>query len=564
VSNVEQDIPLLDETIAGLSSDLRQDLATAAGNDLYLFCTAVLRYRDLTPHTHGALCTFLDRNPARFKHIELPRDHLKTTICTIGRNMQKVVKNPNKRILIINETSTNAERFMGAIKQHAESNKIFRALYSHIIPKNFRGGGWSNQELKFERIWIGPEPTIDTMGMTGAVTSRHFTDITIDDPISEEAVKSELVMADAINRIQKVLTLMVNPNEDVFDLVGTRWAFADIYRHFMRLYKGKMALFIRGAIEDDLPIWPERFSLETLAQQRKDMGEYMFSCLMMNNPRNTNVQDINVQDLRFWRWADDYTKVVLVGPDGEDYKVHTVESLDICVAVDPASAEKLKDDRNAIVTVGTTKDGDVIVLDVWAKRCSPIDVIEYLFTLRQRYRPRVFGIEDVSYQKVLKHFLRAEANRRGEYFNVQPLKPGGRHKQHIRGLQPVAATGHLYISPIQHTLRNELADYPLGEHDDTADALALSMQMWRGVTSPSRWLKYKESEKQLLRLQIEQARNAGIGHPDNFARILQQAIGYQRPGDPRYAIHPDELPEEGWHDNFVLSDVPRGAHAGIR
>src|SRR5215203_2107779 len=210
----------MDREIAMMPSDLRSDMATAFANDLYAFATGVLQYRDLTPHTHGALCAFADTNTARFKHVEMPRDHLKTTIMTISRNLQKVVKDPNIRILLINETSTNAQRFLSAIRQHVESNTMFRALYSSVIPKNTRATGitWNNEALTFRRQWIGPEPTIDTMGMTGAVTSRHYGHISIDDPISEEAVKSALVMADAIMRIKKVLTLMVNPSEDTFDL----------------------------------------------------------------------------------------------------------------------------------------------------------------------------------------------------------------------------------------------------------------------------------------------------------------------------------------------------------
>lgn len=545
----EQDIPMMDETVAQLSSDLRGDLATAASNDLFLFASGVLQYRDMTVHTHGALCTFMDSNPARFKHVEMPRDHLKTTVVTIGNNLRRVTKDPNVRILLTNETSTNAERFLSAMRQHAESNRVFRALYSSIIPKDTKASKqWNNQELRFKREWIGPEPTIDTMGMTGAVTSRHFTHIAIDDPISEDAVKSPLVMKDVITRISKITTLMVDPNHDTFDLVGTRWAFADVYSHFMELYRGKMALFIRGAIEDDQPIWPERFSLETLAQMRADMGEYAFSALMMNNPRNADVQDFNVQDLRFWGpTLGREDRISLHRPDGSTTEV-MLEELDILVAVDPAASESMASDRNAVVVVGTTRTGDVVVLDVWAKRCSPLDVIEHLFEVRRRWRPRVFGIEGVAYQKVLKVFLRAEAARRGEYFNVVELKPGGKNKPHIRGLQPVAATGHLYIRPTDHLLRNELADWPLGKHDDTADALALSMQMWRGLASPNRWIKYKESETQLLRRMRRQARKAGIGDP-SMARVLPSAAG--RRGDPRLAIHPDEVEEEGW-EAFVL------------
>jgi len=55
-----------------------------------------------------------------------------------------------------------------------------------------------------------------------------------------------------------------------------------------------------------------------------------------------------------------------------------------------------------------------------------------------------------------------------------PVKPGGRASPH-RGLQPVAATGHLYILTHSHGVRTELSEYPLGRYDDEADALALQL-----------------------------------------------------------------------------------------
>lgn len=554
VVNEQQDIPDMDREIALMSSDIRSDLATAFSNNLFSFCKGVLHYNDLTEHTHGALCAFADENEARYKHVEMPRDHLKTTIMTIGRNMQKVVKNPNIRILLINETSTNAQRFLSAIRQHVEANTTFRALYSHVIPKNTRASGiqWNNESLTFNRQWIGPEPTIDSMGMTGAVTSRHFNHISIDDPISEEAVKSELVMADAINRIKKVLTLMVNPSEDTFDLTGTRWAFADLYRQFMKMYAGKMALFIRGAIEDGQPIWPERFSLETLAQMREDMQEYAFSCLMMNNPRNVDVQDFNVQDLRFWRYSTDEEAVVLYDQNGEMIREVPIEDMDITTTIDPAAAEKITSDRNAVVTVGTTREGDAIVLDTWAKRCSPLVLIEHLFWLQARFHPRVFGVEGVAYQKVLKVFVQQEAARRDVYLNINSdIKPGGRNKQHIKGLQPVAATGHLYVLPTMHTLRTELADWPLGEHDDVADALALNMQTWRPSMNLQKWARYKESEKKVLARIRQTNERLGKGGPVSLVSEQNQRVSRRLLKSGQYDPHPDDTEEPGWQGHRI-------------
>ena len=502
----DQDIPFIDDEISRLPGDIREDLAERGRNDLYFFAKAVMGYQDMTPGCHKALCRFHDENKERIKLTMMPRGHYKTSTITIAKTAQKVVKNPNERILVVNEVADNAENFLSAIRQNAENNKVFRALYSEVIPKTSRKGGWSGKELLFNRTWHGPEPTISAMGMTSALTSRHYTHLNWDDPISEEAVKSPTVMQDAITRMSKWPSLMVRPEEDTMDIVGTRWALHDIYSWFMNQLKGKMALFIRAAIKDGQPIFPELMSLEGLSMARELYGEYMFSCLYMNNPRDIANQDFNIQDLKFWRWAQDGDMVVLYNNQGEIEREWPVAKLDINVSVDLAMSEKITDDRNAIVTTGTTPDGRVIVLDVWVKRCTPLDVIEQLFWLKHRYWPRQFGIESVAYQKSFKYFLRAEAERRNEYLNIVDLKAipskrgqGNNSKEmRIRGLQPLAASGRLYILPTQHSLRNEMADFPLGEHDDTLDALAHQLTMWRGIVGQERMKKYKEAEKALL------------------------------------------------------------------
>lgn len=458
----------------------------------------MLGYEDLTIDCHGPLCTWLDQNPSRFKLELMPRGHLKTTI-GVARCMQKLTQNAEHRILLGNETSTNAQRFLGTIKTHAESNRRFRALFSHLIPTDPKQ--WSQEALTFIRKGVYPTPTFDAIGMTGAMTSRHYTHLYIDDPISEEAAKSKLTMDDVITRLSKLFSLMDNPSKDTLDLVGTRWAFYDVYSYFMERFGKKMARFIRAAIENGQPIWPERFNLETLADIRNDphMGEYMFSCLYMNNPRNADVQDFNIQDLKYWRWGADEETLVLYGRDGEIEKVVERDDLDVVTTVDVRYGERIDSDRDAVVTTGCTADGDAIVLDAWGSRTNPLEVISKLVQVIRTYQPRVIGIQKVGYEMSIKYHLLAELEREGLYAHIVPIKPGGPAKSHIRGLQPIAATGHLYILPTQHILRNELSEFPLGQYDDVADALALQLQLWRGLLSPERMLKYRKSEADLIR-----------------------------------------------------------------
>lgn len=492
------DIPYLDDSIVRLPNDLREALAERGRRDLYFFNKAVLGHRDLTEPCHGPYCAFADLNRKQFKLFLAPRDHLKTSAITIAGNMQKVVQDSENRMLLANESGTNASRFLRSIRQHAEGNRVFRALYSDVIPKDYRKVRWNDSELDFIRKGHYPEPTIDSIGMTGAFTSRHYTHITIDDPISEEAVKSELVMHDVMNRLSGFLSLLVDPSKDTIWLIGTRWALFDVYSKWIGDFGDKLGIIARGAIEYGDPIWPERFSLETLALKRKLMGEYKFSCLMMNRPRNSEIQDLNIEDIRDWKWKGDEEHLILHDNEGKEVREVALGQLDITATVDLAPAETITADRNAITVVGVTPWNEAVVLEAWGARCTPLQVIEKLLEIKSRWHPRVFGIEGVAYQKAFKYFLKQEADRRKVYLNIKELKAQNKKEMRIRGLQPLMATGRMYLLPTQHMLRNEISEFPLGEHDDVLDSLSMHLQLFRGQMSPDWWARYRQEEEKLI------------------------------------------------------------------
>lgn len=551
--STEQDIPFVDEAVSRLPSDIRADLAAKGRSNLYFFAKGIMGFKDMTERCHGPLCGFADSHPARFKMMLMPRDHFKSSVITIAGGLQRVVKDAESRQLIANESATNSERFLRAIRQHAEGNKIFRALYSEVIPKDTRRVRWNDSELDFVRAGHYPEPTIDSIGMTGASTSRHYTHITVDDPISEEAVKSEKVMQDTITRMSGFTALLVKPNTDSIWVVGTRWALWDCYQWMLEKFGPQLGKHFRSVMEDGELIFPELISHEVLALKREILGEYRFSCLYMNNPRNVEVQDLNVDDLRFYRWVDDGDAVELLDAKGSITGKVRLDQMDILTTVDLAPSETASSDRNALCTVGITPYNDVIVLDMFAKRCTPLEVIEHLFWLKQRFHPRVFGIEDVAYQKSFKYFLRQEANRRGEYFNIKPLKSTTKKNEkviRIRGLQPVMATSHLYIDPTMSLLRQEMAEFPLGQHDDTIDALSMQLQLWPHRLSPEHWSRLKREENKI----ISSIRQGG-GH-DRMS-LLRAELDL----DPDEEVDPDDIQIYTGSHTFTPHAVARAARA---
>lgn len=497
--HVDVDIPYVDDDTVKLPLDMRQDIAERLRWNHFGF-SQMVGMKDVTETCHGPVSVFIDHNPKQFKFMLMPRDHLKTSHITIAGNLQKVVQDSEHRIAIFNAVGRKATNMLLAIRNIVESNRVFRALYSDVIPPNTRDGRrWNQEGLDFVRQGSYQDPTISAYGMDSTATSSHFTHQCWDDPIEEEAYKSSNVMADAITRMSGIQALMDTPFKDTCWIVGTRWALNDVYGHFMKVWSARSAVLVRSIVEKGIIIFPEKMgTFEDIAFKQAGMTPYRWSCWFMNQPRDESLQTFNTQDVRFWSWTQEEDAVVMYDRAGNIHRVVPFDQLDVTVTVDLAGAEKATDDRNAVVTVGVTPWAEAIVLDAWAERCTPLVVMEKLFDLKQRFTPRAFGIEDVAYQKAFKWFLKAEAEKRGIHFNVIPIKARGKKEIRIEGLQPIAASGRLWAHRSHFLLLQEAQEFPLGAHDDLIDALSMQQQLWTGIMSPERWQRLQQEERRII------------------------------------------------------------------
>lgn len=507
---MDTDIPLLDDSIVKLPADFRQDLANRILSNLYVFSKAVMGFKDMTVKMHGPVCEYLDHNSSKIKAVGQPRETFKSSIATIAYNLREVTRDPNTTRVIINEKLENAQGFLRVIRDTVEANKIYRTLWSGVVPKDFRKVIWNDSELEFNRTVSSPQATITARGLFSALASQHYHHIQYDDIISNEAAESAEVMKKSTARALQFRPLMRNPSEATMLVVFTHWAFHDTYTVLFERIGNGMSKLIRGAIEDGELTFPERLSHEMLAQLRSELGDYLFSCLYMNNPRDESVQDFNTKDLKYCQVDYDRQLVRLYNRDGQVFRVWLFSQLDITATVDFAAAEKNTSDRNAVSVVGVSPDNEMISLENWAERCTPLRLMEQLFLFHRIYTPRVWGLEDVQYQAAYKYFVGDYATREGIYLNVRPIKSIKRKETRIRGLQPVAASGRLFVGAAQSFLRQEMADFPLGQFDDCLDALSMQLQVMSNQMNGKRWQRYLHSEKKIL-AEIEFQRRLSAG-----------------------------------------------------
>lgn len=213
--------------------------------------------------------------------------------------------------------------------------------------------------------------------------------------------------------------------------------------------------------------WPARYSVEAILEQkeafaRKGMSDVWYR-EMLCEARSPGQQRFRRDMFRYY-----------------DPRTLRRGDLSVYMTVDLASSKAASADYSVCCVVGVTPEGMWQVLDCWYGRVTPVEHMDEIFRLVQKWRPISVGIEKVQYQAAMLAFLQKEMPRRNVFFNVVPLIAGAKKEQRIDVLQPRFAVGGVWFpvgAPWLQEMEGELLAFPTGQHDDLIDALAYAEQI---------------------------------------------------------------------------------------
>lgn len=515
------------------TSDPKLDLEllrTKARGSLYFFAKGILGYNWIVPHIHGPLCTKLEDKTSRRKLFVLPRGWLKTTLCTISFPMWLAINNPNVRILLVQNSATNAMKKLASIRGHWESNDLLRALFPELLPT--RSSVWKADALCLTRNSSYPESTFEAAGTSTRVVSRHYDVIIEDDTVAPDYDElGQESLAPSHEDVEKaigwhrtnVLPLMNNPQEDLSLVVGTRWYDQDLIR-WIQDNEPQYQCYTRASRENSLGepdykgeiTYPERFNESTLRELETAMGPYMFGCLYMNTP-------IRREDMAFKpEWFEYYE----TNPPLSSLAVYTT----IDPATDPALSKVGNTDYSVVMTCG--KDmvtGKIYVLDYFRQRCNPGELASAIFSHVVGYRPVLVGYEDVAYQRSIEYWLRELMRQQNVFFVLERLQLSNRadaKNLRIAGLQPLFASKSIFLRTHMKELVSELMKFPLGAHDDLADALSMQLGLWRMTRSFSQFKTPRYDDELTFEGAVESIRQRK--KVKNTASVVTEPSRYER------------------------------------
>ena len=416
---------------------------------------------------------------------EVPRGHYKTTICTEGYPIWRLINNPNDRILIGNAVIGNSIKYLGIIARHFETNQIFRWLFPEVIP-DFGKTKWTQTEIVINRKEEWREPSIQAIGVGGTAVGLHFPCIIKDDLVNEDHLISMEQMQKPIDWHKYSVSLLVNPDIDTEVLVGTRWAFADVISYVQEnepVFKWySRACTLNGLdIEhpDAQPIFPEQFPIRALKAIRDRQGPYIFSCQYMNAPVDPARQIFRKEWIQY---IEDLEK-------NPQFSLKDLYERSVCyVILDPALSQDRHGDFTGAVVVFVDHNYDVYIEEAHQLRIGVPELIDWTFTAVERYNPTAVGVEMASLLRALKFPFENEMTRKGKFFYIQELQPNTKISKEMRiraSLQPLFAQRKVYMRRSQVALFDQLLKFPFGQHDDIVDALAYLPHMWVAGDTPT-------------------------------------------------------------------------------
>lgn len=435
--------------------------------DLFFLIFIACKRGDINRDWLYARCREVEKNPDGYLDL-WAREHYKSTIITFGKNIQDILVNPEETIGIFSHTRPIAKSFLTQIKREFEINSFLQDLFPDVLYKNPQKESpkWSLDDgIVVKRKGNPKESTVEAWGLVdGQPTSKHFSILDYDDVVTKESVSTP----EMIEKVTEAWALSLNlaGQNCRKRYAGTRYHQNDTYKTIID--RGSASPRVYPATDDGtLGGEPVLFTRRQLNDKVRDMGSYVASCQLLQNPLADNVMGFKRDWCRFYE------------------VVKRPASLNCYLLVDPASEKKKSSDYTVMVVVGLGADNNYYLLDGIRDRLNLTERTNKLFELHRKWQIKAVGYEKYGMQSDTEHIKYVQEH--NDYrFDIIELGGAMPKKDRILRLVPLFENHRFYLPPrilfvgtdgkehdfVEEFLKYEYEAFPVCTHDDMLDCIA--------------------------------------------------------------------------------------------
>jgi hypothetical protein len=431
-------------------NETREALRLVAQRNLFRFAKEMLGYEHMTESFHLPLLLWSQRAPFRKKLHLVPRGHFKTSGLTVAKNIQRILNDPNVRILIASNKAQNAEAMLAEMKGKLASDFLIW-LFPEILVKDpeKHAERWTTGSITVKRSRRSKECTVETNGVEGELTSKHYEAGTFDDLVGLENSQTREERQKVKAWIEAAHSLVDQPSLELawHDYIGTTWDADDAWAWLLKKAQtGDMHLgvyvkpcWVPDPTGEEVPgygtvrsSFPERFTVSALTKLRKEIGGPRFAAQYLLNP-------VDDTDAVFHRKPVDEKHpwgIPAVKPRSEQ---PPVESLWLAMTIDPAISQKGWADYSALSVCGWDHQNRQHVLWLRWGKWSETQLIDeaylaYNHFLARGKAPVAVGIEAIAFQRLLLHLFTQAGEKRGQYLPIVKLERDTKNTKQTRQL----------------------------------------------------------------------------------------------------------------------------------
>lgn len=477
--------------------DLRT-LLSAAREDSAIFAYA---YRSgITPAVHQyEMARRVDDGDVPYQADFWPRDHGKSEIFCMAYPLRRICEDPNVRILLVQKTAEEAQKTLAVIKQELETNDAIKAYYGGLWHKMVgardisNAAGIMNREGRKESAWRmdritvkrerrGKDPTVEAVGVGGAITGGHFDVIILDDVEDDENIRTDtrrrwmlnwfsgtiMQLREPHTKMVVVGTLKTN-GQDIYNalLDNPMWdceVVSSLLSHQLNSIEYEPVFNAHGRLvdvtvttPDVVTLWPGRWDIRTLLLDM--LASPIKSIWIREKTNNLAALAGKIFQSKWFRY---------VSPD-ETPPIFTT----IVQAWDTAWEEGEEDDFAVCVTVGLSL-GKAFILDIFRKKLTVPALNEAIKSQYDKWRPDRILIEYAGSGKAAVQVLEVETG-----LPIVRVTPGGKDKvARANSVTVYFETGRVLFqsgAPWLAVLEDELVLFPDVDHDDQVDAIVYAL-----------------------------------------------------------------------------------------
>lgn len=433
-----------------------------------------------------------------------PRDHGKSEIFCISYPLRRIAEDPNIRILLVQKTATEAEKTLGVIKRELESNTRLKRFYAghwqeavgqrdisnalgQVEESGEREGAWQQSRIYVKRTRRGKDPTVEAVGVGGAITGGHYDVIILDDVEDDENTKTDerlrsmvawftgtiMQLREPHTKMVIVGTLKTN-RQDIYNLVlaspvWDTFTCGAILSHSLEQIAYTPQRDAQGVVRSvtvQTPgvktLWPQKWPIAALLlEMLASLDVAIWIREKCNDLKALQGKIFNRE--KFGWFSEDELMAIRQGGGFER----------LIQMWDTAYEEKKSSDWSVCVTAGLWQS-KVYILEVYRAKLTAPQLKRAIEAQFATWQPEEIGIEDIGSGKSVIQVLESETG-----LPIARIDPEGRDKP------ARARSATIYLDAGRILLRSgmmwlplflsEVSMFPDDAHDDQVDALVYAV-----------------------------------------------------------------------------------------